>query len=176
MDVEDRNSRVEMGVEIFEKQINYIKIEEFKQVYQSHGIDLTQDSFFVNYLIRTSDLIGQFFKQEDQILPEAVQQYLRITKKNVNVFNHEIDKYIMIHGDLSHLTNEIQRLIKKVNSSNDLKERVQISERLKEIKRKFEVKIQSKEDELFVQKVKKQMKELKIKGSQEKKVVENHVN
>lgn len=33
LDQEDRNARVEMGVEIYEKQINYIKIEQFKQVY-----------------------------------------------------------------------------------------------------------------------------------------------
>lgn len=112
----------------------------------------------MNFLVRTQDLIGLFFKREDQILPEAVQEYLRITKGNINKFNHEIDKYIMLHGDLSHLTNKIQRLIKIVNESVNLKERVQIKEKLVEIKKRFEAKIQAKEDELFLEKIKKQMK------------------
>lgn len=58
---DDYKARVEQGVEIFEKQINLVDIEKYKQKYYSTGIDLCRGSRFINFLVDGTTLISEFF-------------------------------------------------------------------------------------------------------------------
>jgi hypothetical protein len=45
-------------------------------------------------------MISMFFKAQEEILPEAITNYISVTSKNVNNFNHIIDTHIVSSGEI----------------------------------------------------------------------------
>lgn len=81
----------------------------------------------------------------------------------------------MLPKEIEVSSRDFQNLMKTVHLMTNMKDKIQVEERLKTIQRSFESQVMRKEDEIFVKKLKKKMKALKLKNAQQKVVVENHV-
>lgn len=90
---------------------------------------MTQGARYVNFMADGMTLINEFFEKDVQINPDVVQAYTTITLKNVNVFNHFIDSFIMPQKQIertSRVFNTLQKDFEKAYVAGDMKKLTEI--------------------------------------------------
>lgn len=79
--------------------------------FKKQGMDLTKGTIFLKFDLDTSTIIGEFFKEEEQINSRAVTGYLGINSKTVNAFNHSLDEYMIPYMQLKVENEKIYKLM-----------------------------------------------------------------
>lgn len=75
-------------------------------------------------------MISMFFKAQEEILPEAITNYINVTSKNVNNFNHIIDTHIVTSGEIGTHQKKYQKQKNIISTSQSP---TVVSESVKEI-------------------------------------------
>lgn len=96
-----------------------IDFKKFDTVFRVVGIDLTKFTEFIDFTLDTSYLVSMNFKPEEDITNNTVVNYLQLTPKFVNNFNHFFDHFIMGVEEIKEVSNEYVKTLKLMKETDD---------------------------------------------------------